>query len=50
VGDTHIGKRKLNAGPRKDKGKKAKTTDEPVLESVPRVRMKDVVHLTKSPI
>jgi hypothetical protein len=38
MGDTHIGKRKLNAESRKDKGKKAKTTDEPVLgsdESIP---------------
>jgi hypothetical protein len=33
VGDTHIGKRKLKARPRKDKGKKAKTTDEAVLGS-----------------
>jgi hypothetical protein len=30
VGDTHIGKRKLKIGPRKDKGKKAKTMDEAV--------------------
>jgi hypothetical protein len=33
LGDTHIGKRKLKAGPRKDKGKKTKTTDEAVLRS-----------------
>jgi hypothetical protein len=33
VGDTHIGKRKLKAGSRKDKRKKAKTTEEGVLES-----------------
>jgi hypothetical protein len=33
VGDTHIGKRKLKARLRKYKGKKAKTTDEPVLAS-----------------
>jgi hypothetical protein len=33
VGDTHIGKRKLKAGPRKDKGKMAKTIDEGVLGS-----------------
>jgi hypothetical protein len=33
VGDTHIGKRKLKAGLRKDKEKKAKTTDEAVLRS-----------------
>jgi hypothetical protein len=33
VGDTHIGKRKLKAGPRKDKGKKPKVTDEAVLGS-----------------
>jgi hypothetical protein len=33
VGDTYIGKRKLKAGPRKDKGKKAKTTDKAVLRS-----------------
>jgi hypothetical protein len=33
VGDTHIEKRKLKVGPRKGKGKKAKTTDEAVLES-----------------
>jgi hypothetical protein len=33
LGDTHIGKRKLKAGPRKDKGKKIKTTDEAVLRS-----------------
>jgi hypothetical protein len=33
MGDTHIGKRKLKAGPRKDKGKKTKTTDEAVLGS-----------------
>jgi hypothetical protein len=33
VGDTHIGKRKLKARPRKDKGKKAKTTEERVLGS-----------------
>jgi hypothetical protein len=26
VGDTHIGKRKLKTGPRKDKGKKTKMT------------------------
>jgi hypothetical protein len=31
VGDTHIGKRKLKAGPRKDKGKMAKMIDEGVL-------------------
>jgi hypothetical protein len=31
--DTHIGKRKLNVGPRKDKGKKTKTTDEAMLGS-----------------
>jgi hypothetical protein len=28
---THIGKRKLKTGPRKNNGKKAETTDEPVL-------------------
>jgi hypothetical protein len=33
VGDTHIGKRKLKVGPRKDKGKKAKTMEEGVLVS-----------------
>jgi hypothetical protein len=33
VGDTHIGKRKLKTGPRKNKGKKAKTTGEGVLGS-----------------
>jgi hypothetical protein len=33
VGDTHIGKRKLKGGPRKDKGKKEKTTEEGVLGS-----------------
>jgi hypothetical protein len=33
MGDTHIEKRKLNARPRKDKGKKAKTMDEAVLRS-----------------
>jgi hypothetical protein len=33
VGDTYIGTRKLKARPRKDKGKKAKTTDEAVLGS-----------------
>jgi hypothetical protein len=33
VGDTHIGKRKLNVGPRKDKIKKTKTTEEGVLGS-----------------
>jgi hypothetical protein len=33
VGDTHIGKRNLKAGPRKDKGKKAKTMEEGVLGS-----------------
>jgi hypothetical protein len=33
MGNTHIGKRKLKAGPRKDKGKKVKTTEEVVLES-----------------
>jgi hypothetical protein len=33
VDDTHIGKRKLKAGPRKDKGKRAKTTEETVLGS-----------------
>jgi hypothetical protein len=35
---THIGKRKLKTGPRKNNGKKAETTDEPVLgndESTP---------------
>jgi hypothetical protein len=52
VGDTHIGKRKLKVRPRKDKGKKAKTMDEPVLGSddSTRVRMKDRVRLTKSTI
>jgi hypothetical protein len=33
VGDTHIGKRKLKVMPRKDKGKKVKTTAEGVLRS-----------------
>jgi hypothetical protein len=33
VGDTHIGTRKLKAGPRKEKGKKAKVTDEALLAS-----------------
>jgi hypothetical protein len=33
VGDTHIEKRKLKVDPRKDKGKKAKTTNEPVFGS-----------------
>jgi hypothetical protein len=33
VGDTHIGKRKLKAGLRKDKEKKAKMTDEAMLRS-----------------
>jgi hypothetical protein len=33
VGVTHIGKRELKAGPRKDKGKKANTTNEPVIGS-----------------
>jgi hypothetical protein len=33
AGDTHIGKRKQKAGPRKNRGKKAKTTDEAVLGS-----------------
>jgi hypothetical protein len=33
MGDTHIGKRKLKAGSRKDKGKKVKTMDEAVLGS-----------------
>jgi hypothetical protein len=33
MGDTHIGKRKLKAGTRKDKAKKAKTTEEAVLGS-----------------
>jgi hypothetical protein len=33
VGDTHIGKRKLNTGPRKDKWKKAKVMNEAVLGS-----------------
>jgi hypothetical protein len=31
VGDTHIGKRKIKIGPRKDKGKKANMMDGPVL-------------------
>jgi hypothetical protein len=33
VGDTHIGKRKLKVGPKKDKGKKTKEMDEAVLGS-----------------
>jgi hypothetical protein len=33
VGDTHIEKRKLKVGTRKDKAKKAKMTDEAVLQS-----------------
>jgi hypothetical protein len=33
VGGTHIEKRKLKVGPRKNKGKKAKVMDELVLES-----------------
>jgi hypothetical protein len=33
VGDTHIGKRKLKVGLRKDKEKKAKMTDEAMLRS-----------------
>jgi hypothetical protein len=33
VDDTHIGKRKLKARPRKDKGKRAKMMDEAVLGS-----------------
>jgi hypothetical protein len=33
MGDTHIGKRKLKATPRKKKGKKPKVTDKPLLRS-----------------
>jgi hypothetical protein len=33
LGDTHIGKRKLKVDPRKEKGKKQKVMDEPLLGS-----------------